>query len=166
MNKNYFTVGSVSSVLALLIMGLTAIGLVYILFVERPPLRYMNSPFPVLKNQVYPGDVLPLSVSRCSDANGRRVITSTRYLENIGDDDDQEVLVLDMIAAIIPPGCVTQLVKIHRIPALTPPGTYRFIGATIVPGLIRDFQIEWSSAPFQVVAKPVPVPTQPMKTPP
>ena len=82
--------------------------------------------------------------------------------ENLG--DDQEVLVLEMIAAIIPPGCVTQTVNIHRVPESTLPGNYRLIGATIVPGLIRDFHIPWGSEPFKVVAKPVPV--QQLKTPP
>ena len=166
MNRDYFTLGSVSAAFALVILSIATISIIYVLFIEKPALHYTNLPFPVLKNPVYPGDVLPLSISRCSDANGRRVITSSRYLENLG--DDQEVLVLEMIAAIIPPGCVTQTVNIHRVPESTAPGNYRLIGVTIVPGLIRDFHIDWYSAPFKVVAKLAaePVSAQPLKTPP
>ena len=122
----------------------------------------MNLPFPVLKNPIYPGDALPLRITRCSDAKGRRIITSSRYLDNL--DDDEEVLVLDVIAAIIPPGCVTQIVNIHRVPESTLPGDYRLLGSTTVPGMIRDFQIEWYSEPFHVIARPSAI--QPLKTPP
>ena len=162
MSKNYFTIGAISSVLALFILSATLIAMGYIFFVETPTLRYMNFPFPVLKSPVYAGDVLPLRITRCSDASGRRVITSSRYLDNLG--DDQEVSVLDVIAAIIPPGCVTQVVNIHRVPESTEPGNYRLLGATTVPGMIRDFQIHWYSEPFQVVAKTAPA--RPLKTPP
>ena len=166
MNRAYFTLGSVSAAFALAILSIATVSIIYVLFVEKPAIQYTNLPFPVLKNPVYPGDVLPLSIARCSDANGRRIITSTRYLENIG--DDQEVLVLEMLAAIVPPGCVTQTVNIHRVPESTAPGNYRLIGATIVPGLIRDFHIAWDSEPFQVVAKPAagPIANQPLRTPP
>ena len=162
MSKNYFTLGAISSVLALIILSATLIAMGYILFVEKPGLRYMNLPFPVLKNPIYPGDALPLRITRCSDANERRIITSSRYLDNL--DDDEEVLVLDVIAAIIPPGCVTQVVNIHHVPESTTPGDYRLLGATTVPGILRDFQIKWYSEPFHVIAKPVSV--TPLKTPP
>ena len=163
MNRAYFTLGSVSAAFALVILSVATISIIYVLFVEKPAMHYTNLPFPVLKSPVYAGDVLPLRISRCSDANGRRVITSSRYLENLG--DDQEVLVLEMIAAIVPPGCVTQTVNIHRVPESTAPGNYRLIGATIVPGLIRDFHVPWDSASFKVIAKPAasPVLVQPLK---
>lgn len=160
--KGYFTLGAVSAALALIILSVTAISMIYIFLVEKPALRYMNLPFPVLRSPVYAGDLLPLRISRCSDANGRRIVNSTRYLENIG--DDQEVSVLEVIAVIIPPGCVTQTVNIHRVPYSAAPGNYRLIGATTVPGMIRDFQVDWYSAPFQVIAKTVPA--QQLKTPP
>ena len=156
MNKNYFTLGSVSSVLALVILSMTLLAMGYILFIETPSLRYMNLPFPVLKSPVYPGDVLPFKVSRCSDADERRAVTSSRYMDNLN--DDKEVLAIEMIAVFIPPGCVTQTVNIHRVPESTIPGNYRLIGATSVPGMIRDFQVNWYSEPFWVVAKPVAVP--------
>ena len=162
MSKNYFTLGAISSVLALIILSATLIAMGYILFVEKPGLHYMNLPFPVLKNPIYPGEALPLRITRCSDANERRIITSSRYLDNL--DDDEEVLVLDVIAAIIPPGCVTQIVNIHHVPESTLPGDYRLLGSTTVPGMIRDFQIKWYSEPFKVIAKPVT--NQPLKTPP
>ena len=162
MSRNYFTLGAISSVLALLILSATLISMVYIFIVEKPELRYMNLPFPVLKNPIYPGDALPLRITRCSDAKGRRIITSSRYLDNL--DDDEEVLVLDVIAAIIPPGCVTQIVNIHHVPESTLPGDYRLLGSTTVPGMIRDFQIEWYSEPFHVIARPSAI--QPLKTPP
>ena len=162
MNKSYFTLGSVSAVMALFILSSTAISMGYILFVEKPDLRYMNLPFPVLKSPVYPGDLLPFRVSRCSDAKERRAVTSSRYLDNL--DDDKEVLAIEMIAVFIPPGCVTQIVNIHRVPESATPGNYRLIGATAVPGMIRDFQIKWYSEPFKVIAKPVT--NQPLKTPP
>ena len=162
MNRDYFTLGSVSAAFALGILSIATVSIIYVLFVEKPALHYMNLPFPVMQSPVYPGDVLPLNISRCSDAPGRRVITSTRYLDNLG--DDQEVSVLDVIAAIIPPGCVTQVVNIHRVPESTEPGDYRLIGATTVPGIIRDFQIHWYSEPFKVITKTALV--QPLKTPP
>ena len=162
MSKNYFTLGAISAFMALFILSVTAISMGYILFIESPSLRYMNLPFPVLKSPVYPGDMLPFTVSRCSDAKERRAITSSRYLDNL--DDDQEVLAIEMIAVFIPPGCVTQTVNIHRVPESTAPGNYRLMGATPVPGMIRDFQVVWYTEPFQVVAKPVAI--QHLKTPP
>ena len=166
MNRDYFTLSSVSAAFALVILSIATVSIIYVLFVESPSLRYMNLPFPVLKSPVYPGDVLPFTVSRCSDAKERRVITSSRYLENL--DDDKEVLAIEMIAAIIPPGCVTQTVNIHRVPELTAPGNYRLMGATPVPGMIRDFHVVWYSEPFKVVAKPAAehVPAQSVKIPP
>ena len=166
MNKNYFTIGSVSAVLALFILTATAISMGYILFIETPSLRYMNLPFPVLKNPIYPGDVLPFTVSRCSDTKERRAVTSSRYLDNL--DDDKELLAIEMIAVLIPPGCVTQTVNIHRVPESTTPGNYRLMGTTPVPGMLRDFHIPWESAPFKVIAKPTaePVSSQPLRTPP
>ena len=161
MNKNYFTLGSVSAVLALFILSVTAISMGYILFIETPSLRYMNLPFPVLKSPVYPGDILPFRVSRCSDAKERRAVTSSRYLDNLN--DDKEVLAIEMIAVFIPPGCLTQTVNIHRVPESAVPGNYRLIGATSVPGMIRDFHVDWYSEPFHVIARPV---FQPLKTPP
>jgi len=152
MNKNYITPGAFVSGMALFIISATALALVYIFFIEKPTVRYMNLPFPVLKKQFYAGEALPLKITRCSDAEERRVVTSSRYLENLG--DDQEVLVLEMIAAIVPPGCVTQIVKIHRVPDATLPGQYRLIGSANVPGMIRDFRVDWYSAPFDVIPKP------------
>ena len=162
MNQNYITIGSISAFMALFILSVTAISMGYILFIEAPSLRYTNLPFPVLKSPVYPGDLLPFRVSRCSDFHSRRAVTSSRYLDNLN--DDKEVLAIEMIAVFIPPGCVTQIVNIHRVPESAVPGNYRLIGATAVPGMLRDFHVEWYSEPFQVVAKPVS--NQPLKTPP
>ena len=150
--KAYLTPSAVTSAMALIIMSMTAVAMIFIFFIEKPALRYMNLPFPVMQSTVYAGDILPLSVSRCSEYDGRRVVTSSRYLEKTNGADDLSAL--DMVAAVIPPGCVTQIVKIHRIPESTAPGNYRLRGATIVHGLIRDFEIDWSSEPFQVIAKP------------
>lgn len=151
MIKDYFTPGTLVSGFMLFFIIATSAALLYVFFGERPSMRYTNLPFPVMKNPVYAGDALPLKITRCSDDKRKRVITSARYLENLG--DDQEVLIMELLAVIVPPGCVTQTVRLHRVPESTQPGKYRIIGSANVPGLFRDFKVEWYSAPFEVIAK-------------
>lgn len=151
MIKDYLSPGTLVSAFALFFIIATSGALLYIFFVERPSMRYTNLPFPVMTKPVFAGDALPLKISRCSYDKKRRVITSARYLENLG--DDQEVRVMELLAVIVPPGCVTQVTRVHRVPESTKPGQYRIIGSASVPGLIQDFKVEWYSEPFNVVSR-------------
>lgn len=154
--NSYLSPASLLSSLALLMMLATCAILIYLLFIERPPIRYTNLPFPVTNKAVRAGDVIPLTISRCNDSNTRTTIFSSRLLENTS--NDQGVIVLEIIGLWVPPGCVTETVSTNRIPKSVQPGTYRISGIATVPGLIRNFFVPWHSEPFTVLPPFSPVP--------
>lgn len=133
-------------------MLLTGAVLIYLTLIEKPYLSYPTLPIPVVKKAVYPGDILEIKVTRCNASNSRKAYTSTRFLDNTG--DDQEVLVFELVGVIAPPGCVTSISRAHRIPDSTAEGEYQLTGVATVTGIIRNFYVEWYTEPFRVLAKP------------
>lgn len=137
---------------ALIVMFLTALVLLYLTVIEKPDLSYPTLPIPVLKKYVYPGDILDIKVTRCNSSKSRKTYTSTRFLDNTG--DDQEVLVFELVGVVTAPGCNTSISRAHRIPESTSAGEYQLTGVATVPGLIRNFYVDWYTEPFTVLAKP------------
>lgn len=137
---------------ALIVMSLTAVVLLYLTVVEKPYLSYPVLPIPVVNKAVYPGDILQIKVTRCNASNSRKAYTTTRFLDNTG--DDQEVLVFELVGVVSPPGCTTSISRAHRIPESTAAGEYQLTGVATVNGMIRNFFVEWYTEPFRVLPKP------------
>lgn len=148
----YFTMTTLFVIPALAIAVTVIALIVYLTIIEKPYLSYTTLPIPVIKKTVQPGEILPLNVARCNASKERKVFTSTRLLENVG--EDQEMLVMEVVGVSIRPGCWTSTVFSHRIPESAQPGRYRLIGVSTVPGMIRNFLVSWYSEPFEITAKP------------
>lgn len=137
---------------ALIISACIITLIVYLTLIEEPYLSYQTLPIPVTLKTVRPGEIIPLNITRCNTAKERKVYTSTRLLENIG--EDQEMLVMELVGVSLRPGCWQSVIHSHRIPDSAQPGRYRLVGVATVPGLIRNFLVSWYTEPFNVVAKP------------
>lgn len=149
----YFNMTTLFVIPALAISGCIITLIVYLTLVERPYLRYQNLPIPVLKTTLFPGEIIPMKVVRCNNSKERKVYTSTRLLENVG--EDQEMLVLEVVGVALRPGCWTSTIYSHRVPDSAQPGQYRLIGVSTVNGLVRNFLVSWYTDTFTIAARPV-----------
>jgi hypothetical protein len=115
---------------------------------ERPALRYEALPWPPTLKQVRPGEVIPLRVRRCNDSDQVIAYVVTHQLQAI---DGPARFVMEPRTTTIEAGaCETVTSEINQVPAGTPPGHYRVVGAGIVQGSLRTFVVPWHSAPFEV----------------
>lgn len=126
--------------------------LFYFFLTEKPYLSYAVLPIPVLKENVRAGDIMPLEITRCNSSDRRHIYSSAHYLDDLG--YDQEIMALDMFYVSIDPGCLKTISSLHRIPESTQPGRYQIIGTAKIPGILRNFEVDWISEPFNVLAGP------------
>jgi hypothetical protein len=134
-------------VFALLVVGQAAF-IAYAAF-ERPFLTYENLPFPTQTTMVKAGEVVPLMVRRCNNTSTTRVYLVTHELERLDALQPNVILLAEPVP--IQPGCTTGASRVNRIPAGTPPGKYRLVGAGIIEGSLRMLTVPWQSQPFEVV---------------
>ena len=133
-------------------MALCATGfIIYLMVFERAYLSYPDLPIQVLKKNVYPGEILPLKITRCNASSKQKLFMTSRFISNVG--SDQEVLVLEPLGIVVQPGCVTKIAMFTRIPESTRPGRYQIAGTASIPGIIRDFSVDWYTQPFDVMEK-------------
>lgn len=154
--QRYFSYSALFAVVSLCMLAVTLIGSVFVIWFEKPFLEYTNLPFAVERTELHPGEVIPLSIGRCNRTLTPKVVTSTRWLENLG--VDQGVLPMDVVVSSVEPGCHVATFLNHRVPDATKPGKYRIRGIASVPGLIKNFSVQWYSAPFTVISKSPPLP--------
>ncbi len=154
MIEKYLNMTTLFVVPALALSGVIIALIVYLSLIEKPELSYQILPVPVMLKTVHAGQILPIKVSRCNANKQKRYYTSTRLLENVG--EDQEMLVMEEVGVSVKPGCATQNIYLHRIPESAQPGDYRLLGVATVPGLIRNFYVTWYTENFKVVAKAKP----------
>ena len=144
---------SVAFVFCSLLIALCATGfIIYLMVFERAYLSYPDLPIKVLKKNVYPGEILPLKVMRCSASSKQQLFMTSRFMSNAG--GDQEVLVLEPLGVVVQPGCLEKIVMFTRIPESARPGRYQLSGAASIQGIIRDFSVDWYTEPFTVLEKP------------
>ena len=133
-----------TSALALACAGIVA----WAMFIERPFLSYHNLPFPPELQRVKPGQVMPLTVERCSTASSIESYTVTHELrETTG---KRPAIIIPATLVTVMPGCHKSTSLVNIVPGATPPGTYRIHGVAIVQGSLRSFAVPWSSQPFEV----------------
>ncbi len=128
-----------------ILLGLISGPLLYLYF-EPPYLRYEDLPWPVTLAKVRPGQVIPVRVRRCNDSKQVRAYTVTHQLVSV---DSERRYVMEPRLTTIEPGCETTTSEINVIPAGTPPGMYRVVGAGIGDTL-RSWAVPWHSQPFEV----------------
>lgn len=135
-------------VCAMLVMssGLTA----YFMFFDEPFLTYENLPFPAMKEQLAPGEMIPVKIRKCNNSHEMKVYVVTRVIHEI---DTNLHYALPDHPAVIPPGCLTTITTVHAIPANMPNGRYRVFGTAEFRGRFRMHSVEWFSTPFLVMAK-------------
>lgn len=134
----------IASALALVIAGLVIWGM----FFERPYLTYQNLPFPPELQRVKPGQVMPLTVIRCSSASTIKSYLITHELERL--DVATPNVLMKSEPTSIKPGCHQSTSLINLVPIATPPGTYRVVGVAVVDGLFHTFPVPWHSQSFEV----------------
>lgn len=122
--------------------------LVWAFFLETPFLSYQNLPFPPDLSTVRPGQVMPLTVERCSTARGIESYTVTHELRN--ERADLPAITMPAMLVTVQPGCHKSISLVNLVPAVTPAGVYRIHGVAIVQGSIKSFAVPWSSQPFEV----------------
>lgn len=127
---------------------LTMMTLIYLIWLEQPYLSYTNLPLPLLKDRIYAGEQLPLRVNRCNTSKQTQTYMVARSLHNL--DVPSDVIALESTAVSVLPGCTSDVTLLHRIPVFVEPGHYQLRGVAMVPGLIRNFLVEWHSEPFTV----------------
>lgn len=139
--------------LSLLIAIFSSGFITYLWLFETAYLSYSDLPIRALKNRLYPGEILPLKITLCNSTSKQQLFTTTRFISNIG--SDQEVLILDPIGIVLRPGCITKISEANRIPESARPGHYQLMGTVSIPGIIRDFSVDWYTQSFEVIEKPV-----------
>ena len=136
--------------LAAVLAALCITIVVWAMLFEKPFLSYENVPFPTQIAQVKAGDAIPVTVRRCSTADGPRFYDISHELRSVAN-PEHNVVTLKGERAKITPGCATGTSRINVIPPGTPPGMYYVTGLGIVEGTLRTFAVPWSSQPFEVV---------------
>lgn len=111
---------------------------------EQPPIRFLNSPFPVVEG---PNGNLVIFVSRCNDTD--RIITTQvpRRLVNV---DTGKVMTIEPTGGIIEPGCPTEVTGNIVVPSGTEAGTYYIEQFITFDGRFRSFTIRTRTGNFRV----------------
>ncbi len=120
----------------------------YVTFIDASPLSYENVPFPVVKNTVIAGEIIPVSIERCNHSSAPIVYNVTRGVQNL---QNKTVFQIEGNTTILDPGCTLAVSYSNRTPATLPSGQYRLYGAAITPGTFNDHSVIWYSEPFNVV---------------
>lgn len=118
-------------------------------YFEKPYLEYRNLPFPPTLQRVRPGQIIPLTVVRCSSADDVRSYTVTHELRNEVPGKPTVIMPAELVA--ITPGCHRSTSLINLVPLGTPGGAYRVHGIAIVSGALRSISVPWTSQPFEVI---------------
>lgn len=118
-------------------------------FITPPALQYTNVPFPVVEpDKVYvPGDQVDMYVERCNHTDVPVIYIITRSIVNTETKIEQ---LLPSTSLVFDPGCAKTVSHIHTIPLGTEPGEYTLKGTAIVPRLIGNDAVSFSSQPFKV----------------
>lgn len=114
--------------------------------VEKPPIRYLNSPFPTI-DPVPADQPISTTVERCNDTPGQLVTTVPRQLVN---DDTGRIMSLVPGGGLVPTGCTTITGGIG-LPQGVVPGRYHVEQMVLVEGRWRTFQIPVRTQTFTVV---------------
>jgi len=130
-----------------------AVGLGLALWFQPPHLTYENLPFPPHLKAIKAGEVMPLTVRRCNNSDSLQAYLVTHKLESLSN-PEMVAIVMPAMPTGIKPGCETVTSLINLVPAATPPGRYRIIGAGIIQGALRSYVVPWHSEPFDVVGGP------------
>lgn len=127
---------------------LCGVLLAWAYFVQKPYLSYTNLPFPANLQQVKPGQVMPLTVRRCSSSSTIESYTVTHSLQNL--DGKSPAVIMPATLVTVEPGCAISTSLIDLVPDATPPGKYRIVGVAIIQGTLRTFPVPWWSQEFEV----------------
>lgn len=146
--KYFDNIYRASTALFLLGVTLAISALMYVTFFERPYLSYANPVFKVVGQDFRAGDVVPLLVDRCNSDSSRRSYSIAHSLHNI---DTNEYVLLPEAYVSIEPGCHPATSRINVLPEKTKPGEYQIIGGASVRGVLRSYEVTWSSEKFRVV---------------
>lgn len=123
----------------------------YFEFFEEPYLSYKNIPLPTRMNQVYPGEVIPMTVQRCNTSGEMKVYKTTHTLHEV---DKNLYYVLRDETVAVPAGCTTAISNINVVPKDVPAGRYIVFGTSEIHGRVRPHFVDWYSTTFFVIAKP------------
>lgn len=143
----FLVIAAAAGLLSLVCVGLFGYGWWF----EKPALRYENLPFPVVLQQVRPGEIIPIRVRRCNDSNQEITYTVVHALHAV--DSDVRYVMLPRLTTMGPNICETVTSMINDVPLDARPLRYKIVGAGIIQGSLRSFIVPWYSAPFEVVAK-------------
>ena len=130
---------------------LASFSICYALFYETPWMYYKNSIFETEgRNYFYTGEIVPLKLERCSSSKTTEYYSISHSLKSI---DNNSYYVLPEAYVSIEPGCTIITSNINRLPLDLPSGKYIIFGAAHIKGLIKNYDIKWSSVEFTVLEK-------------
>ena len=124
----------------------------YARYFEAPFLYYQNLPFPV-ETSTFAGDIVPVSVERCSTSDQKETYVVTHMLKNLG---TGETFILDDQTVEIDPGCHRDSSKINKVPAWIKPGKYQVTGTAIIEMRVGQRRVPWYTEPFIVLPAKIP----------
>lgn len=124
---------------------------VYQFFYKKPYLTYENLPFPVLKDKVKAGEMVPVVVRRCNNDDVPHTYTLARSLERV-DAPVRKRYTLESQSVYIEPGCGETTSTGPALPREIEPGRYRLSGHAEIRMGLQNFQVEWYSETFEVIA--------------
>ena len=122
----------------------------YAYFLEQPYLSYQNRPFPPSIEKVTAGEPVPLIVERCNSADH---LKSYKTTHSIRSETTGITTMLPDVRVSIKPGCHRSISKVNEVPKGTAPDIYTVYGIAIAEGSLRNFNVPWSSEPFEVIAR-------------
>lgn len=136
------------------LMGITilafliSLGLILMVFLEKPAITFTNIPFPLTENKVYrPGDTIAFVIKRCAEYPTKYTLTQT-FVSETGTVERYHIesheLVVDKATCEI----VSPIPRI--IPAVLPSGKYHMEFGISIQGRFRDFIFTADSTSFKV----------------
>lgn len=120
----------------------------YYQFFEEPYLSYKNVPLPTRMDQVYPGEVIPMTVERCNTSGEMKVYKTTHTLHEV---EKNLYYVLRDETVAVPDGCTTAISNINVVPKDIPAGRYIVFGTSEIHGKLRTHFVDWYSTAFFVI---------------
>lgn len=131
---------------ALLFVGLVVAAVLFA--TDTPALYYLNTPFPLERRVLRPGDAVTAYAERCNRFGHSVPYHYARKLVALG--GAVRANVLEEGQTFAPPGCVRAWVPLLTVPATTAPGLYRLEAINVVNGQWRAFEVSWASEAFSV----------------
>lgn len=117
---------------------------------KAPDFQYQHLPWDIASESksFKAGQTVPLRVHRCNYSKHTILYEVTRGVKNT---DTNITTTLSSTKVMVEPGCHETISYLHVLPNDIEPGNYIIVGVAVVPDLVAEKHVPFSSKPFRIV---------------